>query len=133
MVEPDRFAYTPGRGIAAEVAGATLLVGNGAWMRDRGVMMPSAGGPGIHGDTAAAGASEVFVARDGRLLGAIDIADTVRPEAQRAVAALGRMGIRTILLTGDTRPVAEAVARGLGIREVEADLLPEDKLQRVKR
>src|SRR5439155_4655209 len=91
MVEPDRFAYTPGRGIAAEVAGATLLVGNGAWMRDRGVMMPSAGGPGIHGDTAAAGASEVFVARDGRLLGAIDIADTVRPEAQRAVAALGRM------------------------------------------
>src|SRR5207244_1762397 len=69
---------------------------------------------------------------DGRLLGAVAIADTVRPEGQRAVAALGRLGIRTILLTGDTRPVAEAVARSVGIREVEADLLPEDKLERVK-
>jgi P-type E1-E2 ATPase len=55
----------------------------------------------------------------------------VRPEAKRAVAELGRLGIRTILLTGDTRPVAEAVARELGIREVEADLLPEAKLERI--
>jgi len=87
---------------------------------------------GIVGDTAASAASEVFVARDGRLLGAVAIADTVRPEGQRAVAALGRLGIRAILLTGDTRAVAEAVARSLGIREVEADLLPEDKVERVK-
>jgi len=132
VVEPDRFSYTPGRGIAAEVAATTVLVGNRAWMRDRGVVMPDAGVTGIMGDTAASAASEVFVARDGRLLGAVAIADTVRPEGQRAVAALGRLGIRTILLTGDTRPVAEAVARSLGIREVEADLLPEDKLERVK-
>src|SRR5439155_875198 len=132
VVEPDRFSYTPGRGIAAEVGAATVLVGNRAWMRDRGVVMPDAGVTGIAGDSAASAASEVFVARDGRLLGAVAIADTVRPEGQRAVAALGRRGIRTILLTGDTRPVAEAVARSLGIREVEADLLPEDKLERVK-
>jgi Cd2+/Zn2+-exporting ATPase/Cu+-exporting ATPase len=70
---------------------------------------------------------------NGHLLGAIAVADTVRPEAQRAVAAFGRLGIRTILLTGDTRAVAEAVARGLDIREVEANLLPEDKLQRINR
>ena len=132
VVEPDRFSYTPGRGIAAEVAATTVLVGNRAWMRERGVVMPDASGTGIGRETAASAASEVFVARDGRLLGAIAIADTVRPEGQRAVAALGRMGIRTILLTGDTRSVAEAVARSLDIREVEADLLPEDKLERVK-
>src|SRR5216684_4455925 len=132
VVEPDRFSYTPGRGIAAEVAATTVLVGNRAWMRDRGVVMPDAGVTGMVDDAAASAASEVFVARDGRLLGAVAIADTVRPEGQRAVAALGRLGIRTILLTGDTRPVAEAVARSLGIREVEADLLPEDKLERVK-
>ena len=131
VVEPDRFSYTPGRGIAAEVAGTTVLVGNRAWMRDRGVVMAAAGAAGIEGDTAVTAASEVFVARDGRFLGAITIADTVRPEALRAVTALGRMGIRTILLTGDTRPVAEAVARSLGIREVDADLLPADKLERV--
>jgi len=130
VVEPDRFSYTPGRGIAAEVADATVLVGNRAWMRERGVVMPDAGVAGIVGDTSAV--SEVFVARDGRLLGAVAIADTVRPEGQRAVAALGRLGIRAILLTGDTRAVAEAVARSLGIREVEADLLPEDKVERVK-
>jgi len=93
--------------------------------------MAAAGAAGIEGDTAVTAASEVFVARDGRFLGAITIADTVRPEALRAVTALGRMGIRTILLTGDTRPVAEAVARSLGIREVDADLLPADKLERV--
>jgi len=132
VVEPDRFSYTPGRGIAAEVAATTVLVGNRAWMRERGVVMPDASGTGIGRETAASAASEVFVARDGRLLGAIAIADAVRPEGQRAVAALGRLGIRTILLTGDTRSVAEAVARSLDIREVEADLLPEDKLERVK-
>ncbi len=132
VVEPDRFSYTPGRGIAAELAATTVLVGNRAWMRERGVVMPDASGTGIGRETAASAASEVFVARDGRLLGAIAIADAVRPEGQRAVAALGRMGIRTILLTGDTRSVAEAVARSLDIREVEADLLPEDKLGRVK-
>ena len=129
--EPDRFAYTPGRGIAAQVAGVTVLVGNRAWMEDRGVVMPATDATAIETDTAASAMSQVFVARDGRLLGAIAIADTVRPEAERAVATLGRMGIRTILLTGDTQAVAEAVASGLGIREVEADLLPEDKLQRV--
>ncbi len=72
------------------------------------------------------------MARDGRLLGAIVIADTVRPEARRAIEAFNRMGIRSVLLTGDTKPVAEMVARDLGISEVEADLLPEMKLARIK-
>jgi Cd2+/Zn2+-exporting ATPase/Cu+-exporting ATPase len=76
--------------------------------------------------------SEVFVARGGRFLGAITIADTVRPEARRAVEALHSMGIRTILLTGDTEQVAASVAHDLGISEVEAGLLPEAKLARIK-
>ena len=70
--------------------------------------------------------------RDGRLLGAIAVADTVRPEARRAVEALARMRLRTILLTGDTKAVADGVAHSLGIGEVGADLLPEDKLARIK-
>jgi len=76
--------------------------------------------------------SQVFVARDGRFLGTIIIADTLRPEAKRAIEAFDRMGIRTVLLTGDARPVAEFVARQIGIREVEAGLLPEEKLERIK-
>jgi len=77
-------------------------------------------------------ASEVFVARSGQFLGAILIADSVRPEARRAIVSLGRMNIRPILLTGDTEPVANIVARELCISEVEADSLPEAKLARIK-
>jgi Cu+-exporting ATPase len=126
ILEPERFDYAPGRGITAVVGGATILVGNRVLMTDRNVTVPANLAAGIEA------ASEIFVARDGRLLGAIAVADTARPEARRAVEALGRMRLRTILLTGDTKAVAVAVARSLGIGEVEADLLPEDKLARVK-
>jgi Cd2+/Zn2+-exporting ATPase/Cu+-exporting ATPase len=60
------------------------------------------------------------------------IADTIRPEAKAAVEALHRMGIRTVLLTGDARRVATAVGSSLGIKEIEAELLPENKLTRVR-
>jgi Cd2+/Zn2+-exporting ATPase/Cu+-exporting ATPase len=126
VLEPERFDYTPGRGIAAVIGGATVLVGNRMLMADRGIAIPANLAAGVEA------ASEIFVARDGRLLGAISVADTVRPEARRAVEALSRMRLRTILLTGDTKAVADAVARGLGISEVETDLMPEDKLARIK-
>jgi heavy metal translocating P-type ATPase len=124
--EPERFDYAPGRGITAIVGGATVLVGNRSLMAEHGVGVPD----GLI--AAARAASEVLVARDGRLLGAISIADTLRPEARRAIEAIQRMGIRTILLTGDARPIADAVAGELGIKEIEADLLPEAKLARIK-
>ena len=122
--EPLSFGYTPGRGISARGADGHILVGNRAWMRDNGVIVPEAGALGA--------ASEVIVARDGRLLGSIAVADTVRPEAKRAIAALQAMGIRTILLTGDNHAVASAVGRDLGLREIEAGLLPEEKLSRIQ-
>ena len=124
--EPERFDYVPGRGITAMVDGVPILVGNRGLLSDHSIEVP--GNFAASGDTS----SEVFVARDGRLLGAIVVADTVRPEAKRAIEALNRMGIRSVLLTGDTKPVAEMVAHELGISEVEADLLPEMKLARIK-
>jgi P-type Cu+ transporter len=126
IAEPERFDYTPGRGIAARVASATVLVGNRALLAERGVALPETV---AEADDAA---SAIYVARDGSFLGTIAIADTVRPEAKRAIDALRFMGIRTILLTGDTRAVASAVARTLGIAEVEAELLPEAKLARIE-
>ena len=126
IAEPESFAYTPGRGIAAAAAGATVLVGNQAWMAENGVGTPSATAREAETGT------EVFVARDGRLLGSIVVADTVRPEAKRAIEALRHMGIRTLLLTGDARRVAAAVGSALGITEIEAELLPEDKLARIQ-
>ena len=124
--EPERFDYTPGRGITAVVDGTTVLVGNRALLMERGVSVPRTFVP------EEAAASEILVARDTRLLGAIVVADSVRPEAKPAVEALARMRMRTILLTGDTKSVADAVASALGIAEVHADLLPEDKLARIK-
>jgi Cu+-exporting ATPase len=124
--EPERFDYAPGRGITARVGGITILVGNRGLLGDHSIELPAAFA--ASGDTS----SEVFVARDGCLLGAIALADSVRPEARSAVKALNRMGIRSILLTGDTKPVAEMVAHELGIGEVEADLLPEMKLARIR-
>lgn len=125
--EPERFGYTPGLGIDATVDGDLILVGNQALMLAHGIALP--------GDLLAGypEASEVFVARAGALLGAIVIADAVRPESRQAIAAIHAMGIKTLLLTGDAQPVANAVARELGITDVAANLLPEDKRQRVKR
>ncbi len=124
--EPDRFDYTPGLGVTARVGGAVVLAGNRALLTENGLEVPN----DLEANLKAA--SEVFVARNGQLLGTIVIADTVRPEARRAVASLRRMNIRPILLTGDAKPVADAVARELGITEVEAELLPEAKLARIK-
>ncbi len=124
--EPERFDYTPGRGIEARVNGSTTIAGNRALMSEHRIEVPESL------VTAAGAGSPVFVARDGRLLGIIAIGDTIRPEAKRAIEAFNRMGIRSILLTGDTAAVAAAVAAQLGITEVEAELLPEAKLERVK-
>jgi Cu+-exporting ATPase len=125
LTEPDDFSYTPGRGIVAQANESTLLVGNRLLMADHRIDVPS-----LLVESVAA-ASEVFVARDGKLLGAIAVADTVRAEARAAIDALKRLGMRTVLLTGDAEPVARAVAEQLGITEFEANLLPEGKHARV--
>ncbi len=136
-IEPEDFAYAPGRGVVARLDGTAIVAGNRALLREQGIDIgglaaaygAAAYGAAAHGDAA----SEVLVARGGRLLGSLHIADTLRPEAKAAVAELRAMGLRTVLLTGDQRSVAEAVARELGVDETVADLLPEAKLERVKR
>ncbi len=127
LQEPQRFRYTPGRGVEAVVNTDHVLVGNLALMRDHGIAVPA----DLLDDGAAT--SEVYVARAGALLGAIVIADSARPEARSAIEAIHNMGIQTVLLTGDTQAVAEATASQLGMSEVAAGLLPEDKRQYVKR
>jgi Cd2+/Zn2+-exporting ATPase/Cu+-exporting ATPase len=125
--EPERFDYTPGRGIAASVNGSRILVGNRALLAAYGIEPFEIAHP------AADAESQVLVARDGHFLGTIMIGDTVRPEAPRAIASLDRMGIRSILLTGDSKAVANAVGGRLGINQVEGELLPEAKLARIKK
>jgi Cd2+/Zn2+-exporting ATPase/Cu+-exporting ATPase len=124
--EPDEFEYTPGKGVVARLRGELILAGNRSLLVERGVTVAGK----LDGDSRAA--SEVLVARGGRFLGSIRIADAIRPEAAEAIAQLEAMGIRTVLLTGDASRVAEAVGRELGIEHVEAGLLPRDKAARVR-
>jgi Cd2+/Zn2+-exporting ATPase/Cu+-exporting ATPase len=127
IVEPEHFDYAPGRGVVARRDGDEVVVGNRRLFRERGIDVALLLAP--NGEAS----SEVLVARGGRLLGAIHIADMLRPEAKVAVAELRAMGLRTVLLTGDHRAVAMAVARELGVDEMIAELLPQAKLEQVKR
>jgi Cd2+/Zn2+-exporting ATPase/Cu+-exporting ATPase len=120
VVEPDSFAYTPGRGIRAVHGGETILVGNAAFLTELGVSIPT-------GIDSRDGASDVFVARAGGFLGVIRIADTLRPESVAAVSALKTLSVRTVLLTGDGQRVADAVGGTLGVDEIAGDLLPDQK------
>jgi heavy metal translocating P-type ATPase len=124
--EPEDFVYHPGLGIDAVLGNERVLVGNQSLMRAHGIRA-SAVLLAAH-----RGASEVYVARNGRLLGAIAVADVARPEAARAVKSIHALGIQTLLLTGDAQAVAQVIARELGISEVAADLLPMDKQKRVR-
>jgi heavy metal translocating P-type ATPase len=121
--EPESFAYVVARGIRASVAGRKVLVGNAKLLSEEGVGLPAADGPGS--------SSEILVAADGVYLGAVTVEDALRPEAAMAVAALNRRGVRTVLLTGDIAAVADRVGKELGISEVVAGLMPEDKHRRV--
>jgi len=126
LVEPDEFSYTPGRGVGVSYEGEEILVGSlslfVAHGMTRGLPVSSDGAGGV---------SEVYVARAGQVLGSIRIADVLRPEAKNAVAAMRQMGLRTVLLSGDTQAVTSSVGRDLGVDEAVGGLLPEQKAKRV--
>jgi heavy metal translocating P-type ATPase len=122
--EPQSFRYVLGRGIVAQVEGRAVLVGNRKLLEEHGISAPQRSAESV--------GSDIVVAADGVYLGDILVADPLRAEASDAMAQLKRLGLRTLLLTGDTQAVADDVARKLGIAEVGAGLLPEDKLVRVR-
>ena len=108
-----------GQGVEAVVDGRNVLVGNGKLMAAHDIAFTATDVPG----------TVLYVAADGTYLGAIVIADTVKPDAARAIADLRAAGVKkTVMLTGDRTPVARAVAAELGIDEVHAELLPQDKV-----
>lgn len=125
-VEPSGFDYAPGLGISATIGGERILVGNATLLREHGIALPD-DLIAKHPDSA-----KVWLARGDRWAGVAFVADTVRTEAREALAALHGMGLRTILLTGDTQEVAHAVGAALGIRTVVSDMLPDAKLAYVE-
>jgi P-type Cu+ transporter len=103
VTEPEQFEYAPGKGITCSLVGEQIVVGRRAFLEQQSLDLGTFVSDSNH-------SSEVLVGRNGRLLGALHIEDTLRPEAVRAVAALRKMGLRTVLLTGDTEAIAQASA-----------------------
>lgn len=125
IIDPTNFSYMPGKGLICSVGGEEIVVGNKTLFEERRIE--------VNGFSSSDHSSEILVARRGRLLGALQVADRLRPEAIGAVAELHRMGLRVILLTGDSESIARSVAKELGIDEVGAELLPEHKVERIKK
>jgi len=127
----DRFRSLTGQGVTGIVGGRPALAGNQKLMEEMGVdlreLLPRAGE--LRGE----GAVVMFVASGGSPAGLLGLADTIKPSTHEAVSALREDGVRIVMVTGDSRAAARAVARQLGIEEVEAEVLPDQKIEVVKR
>jgi P-type Cu2+ transporter len=126
MATASAFRSTAGRGVAGVVAGSSIEVGGPALVRERGLGETEE----IAEETAkwrARGATVLTVLRDGRAIGALSLEDEVRSESLEAIRALHAERVKVLMITGDAREVAEAVAADLGVDEVKAEVLPEDK------
>jgi P-type Cu2+ transporter len=125
------FRSMTGRGVAATVDGLPVEVGGPTLLRDRGLAEPDPITERIRA-WRERGATVLFVVRDGRIVGAIEAEDEIRPESVEAVRALRAQGVRSVMITGDAREVATAVATDVGVDEVIAEVLPQDKAGKVE-
>jgi P-type Cu+ transporter len=125
--EARNFRYVPGKGVAGVVQGKSMLAGNELLLKDAGVSTEQllTRAQNFRGQAQTA----IFVAVDGKPAGVLGIADPIKPSAPEAIRELKRQGLRIVMLTGDNRVTAEAVARDLGIDEVEAEVLPDRKAE----
>ena len=124
LAEPERFESFPGRGVHAVVDGHEVYVGNRAFAREHGFAELTEGLLEHH---EAQGKTTLIAAMDGKPLAILALADVPRSAAKEAIAELRGMGLRTLLVSGDTRRTADAVARQLGIDEVRAEVRPDGK------
>jgi len=131
LVMPSDFEALPGHGVVGLVEGHQVMLGNIKLMEEQGI--PMAGWAERAAALSDAGKTPMFVAADGQVVGLIAVADTLKPNSQRAVAKLHEMGLQVLMITGDNRRTAEAIARQVGIDRVLAEVLPEDKANQIKR
>ena len=130
-VTVEDFQSPVGKGVAGLVDGHAVVIGNQRIMSDGG--LDTAGLAAVADEMRKEGATVVFVAIDGKLSGAIAIADPIKSSAPSAIQELKAAGLRIVMLTGDNRTTAQAVAAKLGITDVEAEVLPEEKSRIVER
>jgi len=131
LPEAVDFEAVPGRGIRATIEGRAVLLGNDRLMKDFGLDVGA-----FEKDAerlSGQGKTPMFMAVDGRPAGIIAVADTLKPNSARAVAELHKLGLEVVMITGDNRRTAEAIASQVGIDRVLAEVLPEDKADEVRK
>jgi len=129
-VEPDSFRAEPGYGIAAEVNGHQIIVGTRRWMEKNGIASGDA--EEALQDMEQAGKTAMLIAVDGSWKGIVAVADQVKASSKKAIERLHQMGIRVVMMTGDNTRTARAIASQVGIDDVFAEVLPEQKAQHVR-
>jgi len=131
LLPASDFNAIPGKGVQASVAGKKLLLGNLKFIENKGLSM---NGLGIEAERLREkGKTVMFLGADSRVMGVIALADTLKPDARKALKEIHRMGIETVMITGDNRRTAEAIAHEAGIDRVLAEVLPENKSREVKK
>jgi Cu+-exporting ATPase len=129
LASVEEFASVTGKGVRGRVRGRVVALGNRAWMEGLDLGPWQARAEALRSD----GQTVIYLAVDGQVAGVLGIADPIKGSTPEALALLHREGVKVVMLTGDSRTTAEAVARKLGIDEVIAEVLPEDKAATVKR
>jgi Cu+-exporting ATPase len=131
LKDPEDFAAVPGHGIKARVDSRAVCLGNNSFMSDQNIdtgnLLQAA--EQFSGE----GKTPMYVAVGGDVVGLVAVADTLKDNSTRAIAALKEMGIETIMITGDNRRTAEAIGKQVGIDRILAEVLPEDKAAEVKK
>ena len=131
LTESEDFKMAAGKGISAKISGRSLFCGNEKYLMEQGVSI----GEQVHSTLEklrTEGKASILVAEKGTCLGVIALSDVLRPEAKDMVSRLTAMRTSTVLLTGDNRKTADYFAKQIGISEVRAELLPEEKVQNVE-
>ena len=131
LIAAENFMAIPGHGVSASISGQQVLFGNGKLMRDKQIKLD-----GLADEMeklANEGQTPMLLAVDDQLVGIVAVADPVKVDSCAAIKRLQEMGIRVVMLTGDNRVTAEAVAREVGVVEAIADVLPADKAEKVMR
>jgi Cu+-exporting ATPase len=127
----EGFAAIPGHGVSGRIEGHEVLLGNARLMQDRGIafeaLIPA------WERLATEGKTPMYVAIDAQAAGLVAVADTVKPDSKAAIEALSRLGIEVVMLTGDNRRTADAIARQVGIERVLSEVLPDDKAHEVRK
>nr|WP_238361364.1 heavy metal translocating P-type ATPase [Burkholderia thailandensis] len=131
LASTDGFAAIPGHGVSGRIDGHEVLLGNAKLMHDRGIAIQALDAAWER--LASEGKTPMYVAVDAQAAGLVAVADTVKPDSKAAIETLRHLGIEVVMLTGDNRRTADAIARQVGIERVLSEVLPDDKAHEVRK